>query len=220
MNWLSIRRAFVAIFFSVIAISGCQRSASEPSAAATDSAAASKASAPEAVFVQIVEEFRRGVEGEPIGFVVKDGAGRKTMMTGHNHVTHEMLPPKKDGDPLKAVIRVSSESRYSMQRTTESTDTESSNEPAEQPSNGQSAEGDVQIFDPSIASTPGQGAKSDAPANTADPKAVVVARDDNKDERSYELVYENGRWKLVTELDPNTEGLIKFAFERALATQG
>jgi hypothetical protein len=142
------------------------------------------------------------------------------MMTGRNQVTYEMLPPKKDGDPLKAVIRVTSQSQYSMQRSTESGATDSSNDAAEQPANGQSAEGDAQIFDPSVASTPRQGAKSAPPANTTDGKAVVVARADDKDERSYELVYENGRWKLVSELDPNTEGLIKFAFERALATQG
>jgi hypothetical protein len=188
---------------------------------ATEAKAASEANTPEAAFTEIVEKFRRGVEDEPIGFVVRDSdSGRKTMMTGHNKVSYELLPSKKDGDPLKAIIKVTSESRYSMQRTNEAGQNDSENEEADQSSDAQPAESDVQVFDSSIVSTPDQSAKPASPADAADSKAVVVARADDEFERSYELVYENGRWKLVTELDPDTEGLIKLAFDRALATQG
>jgi hypothetical protein len=188
-----------------------------PVPAATETAAASNAGTPEAAFAEIVAEFRRGVEKTPIRLNVHDNDGSKTMMTGKNVVTHEVLPTKNEGDPLKAVIRVSSESRYSVQRSTESRKTNSSNDATEQSA---STDSNVQVFDSSIASTTSQSATSNPSAETADPKAVVVGMADEKDERAYELVYENGRWKLITELDPDTEGLIKLAFERALATQG
>jgi hypothetical protein len=216
MNWLRMCNAFAAILCSVIASAGCQKPAATPTGPATATSGESEANTPEATFTAIVEEFRRGVEEEPIGFVVQDGAGGKTMMTGSNQVTHEILAPKNDGDPLKAVIRVTSETKYSMQRTTESGATET-NEAPKRSSNGALAEGDAQVFDPSIASTPGQNGKSASPTDSVTGKALIT---DEKDERSYELVYENGRWKLTTKLDDKTEGLIKLAFERALATQG
>jgi hypothetical protein len=39
------------------------------------------------------------------------------------------------------------------------------------------------------------------------------------DTRKYELVYEGGRWALVTPLDPKTEQSIQHAFDVALRTQ-
>jgi hypothetical protein len=47
----------------------------------------------------------------------------------------------------------------------------------------------------------------------------VVARRPEEETRKYELDYVDGRWKLVTELNPDTESSIQNAFKNALDTQ-
>lgn len=220
MNRSFSRHAFVAAVLIVAAIVGCQKPASN--SAATAAPAVSAPLSPEESFAAIVEIFRRGVEDVPIGFVVQDASGSQTMMTGRNTVTHELISPTKEGDPFKAVIKVNSESTYSLQRSTEEPSEEDSEQAATDSNADSTADGsDVQIFDPSVASAPG--------ANVAEPRAAVPKADKNvvtvapprdiKQERSYDLVHENGRWKLISKLDPRTEESIKFAFDRALDSQ-
>ena len=220
MNRSSFRHAFLAAVFAVVAAAGCQKPVNN--SAATANPATSAQPTPEENFATIVETFRRGVEDVPIGFVVQDGSGSQTMMTGRNRVTHELFPPAKEGDPFKAVIKVNSESRYSLQRSTVDPKTEDSKQASDNSNADSSGTGsDVQIFDPAVASAPG--------ANAADPRATTPKADknvvtvappvENKHERTYHLVHENGRWKLVTKLDPKTEESIKFAFDRALNSQ-
>ena len=72
---------------------------------------------PEESFELILETFRRGVEGVKIGFVAQREGGH-SMMSGDNKVSHELIPPKKEGEPYKAIITVQSQSSYSLQRTT------------------------------------------------------------------------------------------------------
>jgi hypothetical protein len=216
MNRSFLQHAFVAAVLIVAATVGCQKPADN--SAATVAPAASAPLSPKESFDAIVEIFRRGVEDVPIGFVVQDDSGSQTMMTGRNTVTHELISPAKEGDPFKAVIKVSSESRYSLQRSTE----EPNEEDSKQAATDSSADGsDVQIFDPAVASAPGtNGADPRATGPKADKNVVSVAPPvDNKDERTYDLVHENGRWKLISKLDPKTEESIKFAFDRALESQ-
>jgi hypothetical protein len=146
---------------------------------------------------------------------MQDGSGSQTMMTGQNEVSHELIPPAKDGEPYKAIVIVTSQSRYSMQRSPNEKKTEETDQSTE--SGGDNGSG-VEVFDSEVASAPGSTAR---PASTQpDKKGGAVARKDEKHESRYDLVYENGRWKLVTKLDPKTEGSIKLAFDRALQSQG
>jgi hypothetical protein len=159
------------------------------------------------------------VEDVPIGFFARSSTGNQTMMTGRNIVSHELLPPKTSGDSYRAKITVKSDTQYSLQRSTERSsgpDASQSNNASADNSAGDNS--DVQIFDPAVASSP-SGGEAASNAEKLDPNAVTVAQTEHKYERTYELVYENGQWKLVTELDPNTEEQIKVAFEHALASQ-
>lgn len=204
------RLVVVAAAITVAVSIGCQKKDRESQGAA---AAASKQATPEESFESIVEMFRRGVEDIPIGFRVDDGSGGRTLMTGRNVVTHQLIPPGGDGDTYRAEITVESQSEYSLQRS----NTSSASQPATSDAQPAADGSDFQSLDPSQASSPGAGTASSA---KGDKSAVTVARNEEKDMRTYKLVYENGRWKLVSKLDPNTEGSIKFAFERALASQG
>jgi hypothetical protein len=216
MNRSSVGHVFAAVALIVAAATGCQKQAGDTKAKAAP--AVTTKPTPEESFELIVETFRRGVEDVPFGFKVDDGSGGRTMMTGRNVVTHKLIPPAKEGEPLKAEIKVASKSQYSLQRSTEQPEADS--EESEDATDTESTDdSDVQIFDPAVASTPGAGTDRRATTTKEDKSAVTVARRDDQDERTYELVYENGRWKLVTKLDPKTEELIKFAFDRALATQ-
>jgi hypothetical protein len=219
MNRSSFRHAFVAATLTVAAAVGCQKPANNSATAVAPANTAQPT--PEESFATIVETFRRGVEDVPIGFIAKDGSGSQTMMTGRNEVTHELFPPTKEGDPFKAVIKVKSESRYSLQRSTEEPSVENSKQATGDSSADSLADdSDVQIFDPAVASAPGANGADRRTTAKADKKAVAIAPPvENIHERPYELVYENGRWKLVTELDPKTEGSIQLAFDRALESQ-
>jgi hypothetical protein len=214
-----IRHSLVAAMLFAVACAGCQKKSQDT--AVPTAPAPTAQSTPEESFEYIVETFKRGVEDVPIGFVIHDESGSQTMMTGRNEVSHEIIPPAKGGEPYKAVITVKSRSQYSLQRT------EKPKGPEEQDqSNGENS-GDavddtsgVEVFDPSIASADGTGVKDRRPTTPKpDKDAVTVAREDNEHERKYELVYENGRWKLITKLDDRTEKSIQLAFDRALESQ-
>ena len=175
---------------------------------------------PEASFEAVVETFRRGVEDVPIGFVVHDDAGGHSMLTGRNEVTHQLVPPTKEDDRYHGTITVKSQARYSMQRSTEETNDQADEQSGDENANGQQSgdESGVEIFDPALVSAPDEPIKDRRPANR-DKNAAIVARKETKHERSYQLVYENGRWKLITKLDPKTEKSIQYAFDQALKSQ-
>jgi hypothetical protein len=213
----SYRRALVAALLTVVAGIGCQK---KPDPAAAKAAAKPAPLTPEESFDIIVETFRRGIEDVPIGFDVQDNFGRRTMMTGKSVVTHTLVPPEKEGDPLKAEIKVVSDTQYSLQHSIETPDPQDADEAGESTTDGTATSGpDVQIFDPAVASEPGTAADRRGTPGKIDPNAVTVGQWPTSYERVYELVYENGRWKLLTKLDPNKEESIKVAFERALESQ-
>src|SRR5688572_23283186 len=118
MKRINFRHAFCAALLATVASgAGCDQKSSKPVQPIPPAQVAKPG--PEESFAVIVETFRRGVEDIPIGFVVRDTAGGHSMMTGRNDVTHELIPPAKQGDPYKGVITVESESRYSLQRSEE-----------------------------------------------------------------------------------------------------
>src|SRR6476661_2703028 len=78
---------------------------------------------PEESFETIMEMFHRRMEETPIGFVVNDSNSRSTL-TGKNEVSHELIKPTNPGEPYKAVVTVTSQSRYWIARTKETDDSE------------------------------------------------------------------------------------------------
>ncbi len=217
MNRFSVQYAFVVAALIAVAGAGCQKKSSDTGTTAATPTAIQLT--PEESFKLVVETFRRGVEDVPVGFVVQDRSGSQTMMTGRNEVSHELLPPANDGDPYKAVITVKSQSRYSVQRS-EKTDDDANADQESESSNRDPASDDgsgVEVFDPDLVAAPGADRRTTS--KKVDKNAVAVAQKVEKHERNYELVYENGRWKLITKLDPKTEGSIKLAFDRALDSQ-
>jgi hypothetical protein len=224
MKPINSRHALCAALLATLASSvGCDQKSNTPIQPAPPAQVAKPG--PEESFELIVETFRRGVEDIPIGFVVRDRSGGHSMMTGRNEVTHELIPPANEGDPYKGVITVESESRYSLQRSTDAPE-ESAN--ADQSSADQSAanlapsgvDSGVEVLDPDLVTTPG-AAPEERPSSSAkgEKNGVTVTRKADVHKRTYELVYRNGSWRLVTKLDPKTEKSIQYAFDRALESQ-
>jgi hypothetical protein len=175
---------------------------------------------PEEAFDTIVETFRRRIEDTPVGFVVSDSTGR-TSMVGTNKVSSELIRPTNETDAYKAVITVTSESRYSILRTKKEEDSEE--ESREQ--NGDAKSGNpitpngddkgLESLDSELVSKP---APPEGPTGRLT-QDVIKPPTLDKDVRNYELVYKNGRWTLVTELNIKTEQSIQNAFRNALDTQ-
>jgi hypothetical protein len=217
MTQIHSRYVLLASLLAVAAgVVGCQGQSGGTDA---NAARALAKPGPEESFELIVETFRRGIEDVPIGFVLHNSEGH-SMMTGRNEVSHELIRPTKDGEPYRAVITVGSQSRYSIQRST--SDEEESDEADEQQSDPLAEEGeesDLEFFDRELVG-PGS-AKQDrrSPPSTNENPEKTVTRQADKQERKYELVYEKGKWTLVTKLDPETEQSIQNAFKRALEMQ-
>jgi len=213
------RPTLIAVFLAVVAAAiGCQEQADLAKREAAGSRHVKLG--PEESFELIVETFRRGVVDVPIGFVLRDEEGH-SMMTGRNTVSHELIRPAKEGDPYKAVITVGSESRYSIQRST--SETEEEKRSADQQSDVFAEEGedsDIEIFDRNLASSPAGTKQDGRTAQSANEKSdTTVTRQADRRERKYELIYEDGKWTLITKLDPETEQSIQNAFKRALEMQ-
>ncbi len=202
------------ILIGLAATVGCQ----ESSDAAKDNASRYAKQGPEESFEMIVETFRRGVEDVPIGFVSRDGDGH-SMMTGRNEVSHELIRPVKAGDPYKAIITVGSQSRYSIQRST-SQDEDQQSEEQDSGSFAQNEEdAGFKIFDRKLVNGSESRKDSRAAPSTSDNSEKSVTRQVDQQERNYELLYEDGKWRLITKLDPETEQSIQNAFDRALNMQ-
>ena len=173
---------------------------------------------PEESFKLIVETFRRGIEDIPIGFVIRQESGQ-SMMVGKNEVSHKLIHPTNEGDPYRAIITVTSQSRYSIQRTREETVPEDEEEPsvASDLTDESDEENGQEIFDSDLVG--GAGSKNEKRRAMPGETEQFVARRPDEGQRDYELVYENGEWRLITETDPETEQAIRDAFNRALKTQ-
>jgi hypothetical protein len=208
----------VAAVFMAVAMTGCEDKHLPISGVRPAKPRLSANPGPEESFDLIVETFRRGVEDVPVGFVMSTEGGHSRMV-GQNKVAHELIPPAKDGDPYKGVITVNSESSYSMRR---STDKE---EASEEKTDSQESEsvipdlddpGGIQALQSDLLNANGLSGSGRPRLPVRDP-AVSSTKDTVV--RNYDLLYKNGRWSLVTKLDPETEQSIINAFDRALKTQ-
>jgi hypothetical protein len=218
MKLLGIRLAFLATSLGVAAACiSCSHQDTHNSKAAT---AKNAKPGPEESFDLIIETFRRRMEETPIGFVISDSSGRSTM-TGTNKVSHELIRPANETDPYKAVITVTSQSRYSIKRakdSSEDADREKNADPkADNPLAETGDDSGVESFDPGLIGKPAaESSKTSGPARTT---PDVIRRPPDEEVRKYELLYQNGRWILVTELSKETEQSIQNAFNSALDTQ-
>jgi hypothetical protein len=175
---------------------------------------------PEEKFNYIVATFRRGVEESNIYFRVPREGGH-SMLAGHNEVTHELVKPTKEGEPYRGIITVVSQSHYSIQRSTDRPEDspreeEAYNQDSESPLGDLNSADGIGILDSDLARSESSGAGAQPNAVTSE---STVARRKDQTDRKYELEYHNGRWTLLTKLDPETEQGIQYAFDHALKTQ-
>lgn len=168
---------------------------------------------PEQAFDTIFDTFRRRIEDTPVGFVVNDSTSR-TSLVGTNKVSKELFPPAKEGEPYKAVITVTSESRYSILRTKESDDN-TTDQNSGRKNNDPLAETN-EAGEPVEPTLP---PKSDVGKGRIGADVIGPPAQGKPDVRKYDLNYENGRWVLKTKLDTKTEQSIQNAFRNALDTQ-
>jgi hypothetical protein len=210
MNRPALRRSILVLSLAIPALSaGCDRHF------ANGKSATVAKSSPEVRFQNILDSFRRKIEDQPVGFVVAEGGNRTTMM-GSNKVTSELIRPATADGHFKAVITVSSQSRYSLRRTETEHDKNS-------PSQGSSSLNDskekgVGILEPDLAGSP-HNESPQSVAKTTQPGEDIVTRRPHDDVRKYELEDDGDHWVLITKPDPKTEQSIEFAFSEALARQ-
>jgi hypothetical protein len=204
---------------SAVGLSGCEQKA--PSAVRPASPRVSANPSPEEKFDFIVETFRRGVEDTNIFFRVPSEGGH-SMLAGQNEVKHEIIKPTKEGEPYRGIITVVSESHYSIERSSDRGEEKTRQEQARN-QDSQSALGDlnssdgIDILDSDLAGESSAGGSSSRSGQAASDSTVARRRDQS--DRKYELEYHEGRWVLLTKLDPETEQGIQFAFDHALKTQ-
>jgi hypothetical protein len=208
----------IATILTVLAAAccvSCNRSAST----ATTAAARNAKAGPEESLSQIMDVFRRRMEDTPIGFVATNSGGR-TAMTGMNKVSYEFVRPANDVEPYRAVVTVKSQSQYSILRTAEP----SKEDGRDKAKNGQppetldEADADALAFDSGTSGSAAEDKSSEKSTASRAGEAPVARRPD-EEVRKYELIYESGRWKLVTKLNEQTEKSIENAFSNALNTQ-
>ena len=215
MNCPALRRSILVLSLAAPALSaGCDRhlASGKPAAIAT--------STPEERFQHVLDSFRRKIEGQPVGFVVAEGGVRTTAM-GTNTVTSELIRPENADGHFKAVITVTSQSRYSLRRTKSGDESEheknAQNQGADSLADPKEKQG-IGILEPDLASSP-RNETSPSAAKTTHPAEDIVTRRRHDDIRKYELEDDDGRWVLITKPDPKTEQAIEFAFTEALARQ-
>jgi hypothetical protein len=119
------------------------------------------------------------------------------------------------------VITVTSQSFYTILRTADPSKEDSRDKADKEKSAGtlDESDPDATSFDSGDSlSTTDETGKPSAPT-TRPGDGSVARREGDQEVRKYELVYENGRWKLVTKLDEKTEKSIENAFNSALRVQ-
>jgi len=173
---------------------------------------------PEQSFDTIFDMFRRRIEDTPVGFVVSDSTGRSSSLIGKSTVSKELIPPTGEGQPYKAIITVTTESRYAIMRTKEADDDNSADQQNEKNSSDTLGDPSADQDDLGDQSPPTKPANDTSKGRIAT-DVIRPPGQDKQDVRKYELEYQNGRWKLITELNTKTEQSIQNAFKNALDTQ-
>lgn len=204
----------VVVSSLVLLCSGCRRET-----AADRAGAARHRPTPEESFEEIAGQFARSIQtgagGVDGGFLVRDEDGHSRLAI-RNEVTHELIPPSEEGEPYRGVITVTSERDYAIQRVTgNDTSEDKPSERDEDAQRGQSTDDQgVDIFDEDLVNAPtaNRHAGAEKPGD-------LVTRLSDEDVKQYELQYENNRWVLKTQLDPDTESSIENAFNHILSVQ-
>jgi hypothetical protein len=173
---------------------------------------------PKESFQVIMETFKRRMEDTSVGFVVNNANGRSSL-TGQNKVDYELIEPKTASDPYKAIVKMTTQSRYSVKLQSDVPDESAREKNAKKeerllPEKNKKGE---EPFDPSLGKGSNENSK---PATTSTHPTEQVIPHEDHEERKYELVYQDGRWVLVTELNKETEQAVQNAFKSALETQG
>lgn len=218
MTSLGKQFLFVVMLCGVtVLVSSCNQNQRAP-----DSHAKPVKPSPEEAYKVIIETFRRRMLDTPLGFVIDDPTGRSTL-TGSNSVEDELITPTSKDQPHRAVLTVTTESRYSLRRIKEGEekadqDKAGGTKSANDDSAGRDADELLARESTSVTNTPTEPGKNATNATPAK-EDVLQPLEPAADVRKYELQYKDGRWVLVTELDKMTELSIKNAFDSALATQ-
>jgi hypothetical protein len=178
---------------------------------------------PEESFSAIVVLVKDGIElpgGGASGFVAQR-TGASSRFQVHNTVSSHLIPPATPNDPYRGTITVTSQSIYSIRRSAE--------EAAERKKKDEqdaSADRGFSLLDDPEDSGSGfnsfdQGLVSDSSDDEQATAAEIesVQRRPDKVDRTYDLVYQSGRWELTSKLDPKTEASVENAFQRALRLQ-
>lgn len=196
--------AMVVIAFAA----GCQR---KPSATTSADVAAPD---PKAIFDEFFKTFRHEIVSDlPQFATMKDGnfSSLKTNRT----VSHELFPPTDADATYRANITIKTETQFTFRPAQkeggadQEDDGKTTDESPEGSGFGLPALGgfeELGVVGP--AASPGEG----FPAGPLPPQK-------NEDEQVYELAFENGRWVLKTEPDPETERFIKATFDFVLSNQ-
>ena len=213
MNVAILRRSLSVFSLTLLAlVGGCNHFAGN-----SQSGVATK-STPETRFNNIMDSFRRKVDGQPVGFSIADNTGRSTLV-GSSKVTSELIPPAAADGHYKAIITVTTETHYSLRRSPKSAEeTEREQNAKGQTSttlNDKDKQG-IGILEPDLTAHRNEGLSSMPKPQMEEDK---VTRRPTEDVRKYELVDDGEHWTLVSKLDPKTEASIKFAFEQALSGQ-
>ena len=194
-----------------VTISGCGSEA--PSN--TNNLVASQSPAqptPEQSFKRIVELFSNAIDtndsGVRTGFVFRGEDGHSSMSV-RKEVTNEFIPPAKEGEPYRGTITVTSHMSYSMRMTPDDSSDKKSGTADQTDFSDPTTDDGVDVLDSDLLAP---AKRNNGPAASDE----VVARRTEEDVRTYELEYDNDHWVLKTELDPNTEQSIQFAFDHIL----
>jgi hypothetical protein len=204
-----------------IGIVGCEQKQKAPRIVQPAGPRLSANPTPEEKFNFIVDTFRRGVENANIFFRVPREGGH-SMLAGQNEVKHEFIKPTKEGDPYRGVITVVSQSHYSIQHSADrpeesARDEDARNQNSDSPLGDLNPSDGIDILDSDLAARAGTAGPGSRPSALA--SESTISRRENQSDRKYELEYKDGRWTLLTELDPKTEQAIEYAFDYALKTQ-
>ena len=169
---------------------------------------------PESSFANVVQFVKQGIElpGDVSGFVTTN-SGTSSRFNVHNTVTSKLIPPATPNDPYRGTITVTSTSVYALRRSVD--DDEKKDGAKEAPANhgfgsldgsDETADG-FHSFDQSLVGSATDGQPE------SEQKIESVQRRADEDHRTYELEYKNGRWELLSKLDPKTESSIENAFQ-------
>jgi hypothetical protein len=209
---------FTLILGTCLAVAGisCRRESSLPAHAASEHAS------PERSFEVLVDLVKDGMvlPGGSVSGFISQSTGTSSRFQVHNTVTSELIPPATPADPYRGKITITSQSVYSLRRSAEDNDQkkkDDQNAPANRGFGTRNDSDDSQSgfnsFDKGLVSDSSDEKKPGAA------EIESVQRRPDKVDRTYDLVYQNGRWELTTKLDPKTEASVENAFQRALRLQ-